>query len=558
MGGTYTDAVLTDGRQIIAKKKFPTKPEDLLASLTGALDAVTEGLDLSSVKRVVFSTTLVTNIIAEKKYPPVALVLVPGPGISHSEYKFDTLTHIISGAIDFRGREIVPLQLKEIDKAAGDIIDKGYDRAAVVGKFSCRNNKHEVAINDYISGKYPSLVTQMGHSVSGQLNFPRRIATTMLTLATRDVFSAFIDSVNESLQARNITAPAFILKADGGTLPLEAARRMPVETIFSGPAASTLGAMSLAPKGQTSVVVDIGGTTTDLALVLSGTPLLGSKGASVEKQLTHVKSFAVRSLALGGDSVAVVRNGRVEILPERRGPAYCQGGPEPTLTDALRFLQRVEIGDMSRAAAAMGHLAGETGQTPAETAADIAAEACQAIVEAIQQMFIGWEQEPAYRVWEIVKKTGIRPNNIVGVGGAARGIIPDVARLMGCNAVVPEHAEVANALGAAVAQPTITVNLRVDTEQGQFTVVEDGSTGTVPKGQAYTEEDAIKLAQDTLYTMAENLQLKEYVKNIEVLHSEVYNMVRGWSTTGRIYDVSVQTPRDILFYLSQEEPCEDE
>lgn len=113
-------------------------------------------------------------------------------------------------------------------------------------------------------------------------------------------------------------------------------------------------------------------------------------------------------------------------------------------------------------------------------------------------------------------------------------------------------------MGAAVAQPTITVNLRLDTEQGRYTVVEDGSTCTVPKGRTYTEEDAIKLARDTLYTMAESLQLEEYVKNIEVLHSEVFNMVRGWSTTGKIYDISVQTPRDILFYLGQEEPSEDE
>jgi len=141
----------------------------------------------------------------------------------------------------------------------------------------------------------------------------------------------------------------------------------------------------------------------------------------------------------------------------------------------------------------------------------------------------------------------------VGVGGAANGLIPEAARLLGCKAIIPEHAEVANALGAAVAQPTVTVNLRIDTEQGYYTVVEDGSIGEVPKGRSFTEEQAIELARDKLYEVAEKLQVKEYVKTVEVVHSEVFNMVRGWSTTGKIFDISIQTPRDILCYLGEGE-----
>src|SRR5208337_3129822 len=143
---------------------------------------------------------------------------------------------------------------------------------------------------------------------------PRRVVTALLTLATRDKFRDFYGQVSSALSRHGIDAPLYILKADGGTLPFEQAVRMPVETIFSGPAASTLGVLALTPAGQTSVVLDVGGTTTDLALILSGRPLLASRGARIEQHLTHVRAFATKSVALGGDSMLRVDNGSIQIL----------------------------------------------------------------------------------------------------------------------------------------------------------------------------------------------------------------------------------------------------
>ncbi len=553
VGGTYTDAVLTDGKDIIRKFKTKTLHEEIMTSILNALDKVIQGEYESQIKRVVISTTLVTNIIAEKKYPPVALILLPGPGLSLDCYRYDTFTQIISGAIDYRGREITSPDESEIISAGSSIIEAGYQHVAVIGKFSNRNNAHEHFVKQIIEKKFPKLNIYMGHNISGLLNYPRRIATTMLHAAASHLFSTFCDNVSESLKKRNISAPAFILKADGGTIPLTAAAKVPVETIFSGPAASTLGAMCLSPKGQTSVVADIGGTTTDLSLILSGKPLIASKGADVEGFLTHVRSFAVRSVPLGGDSTVTVNNGKIDLLPERRGPAYCLGGPEPTPTDALKYLGRIEFGDMSRAVEAMENLASVTNSTPRETAQKIVFQSCQTIVNAIEQMFKNWEQEPAYRIWEIMQKNIIRPDNIVGVGGAAGGLIPDIAKMLNCNSIVPEHAEVANALGSAAAQPTLTVTLRIDTEQGSYTVLEDGSGGPVNKSTQFTKEDAVRLARDCLLDRAGELNMKEYLTNVEVVHCEMFNMVRGWTTTGKIFDVSIQTPQEILFYMDQGE-----
>lgn len=558
VGGTFTDAVLTDGKTVIKKCKALTRHNNLISSLLEALDNVIQGQDINQIQRVVLSTTLITNIIAEKKYPPVALVLMPGPGLAYNDYSFGTLTHFVKGAIDYRGREIVPIEPKEIVMAGADIITKGYKELAVVGKFCNRNSCHELQAKETLEKHFPGINIGTGHSVSSQLNFPRRVATTMLTAATRAVFTDFCENVLQSLNKRKISAQTFILKADGGMLPLSYALEAPVETIFSGPAASTLGAMSLSPKHQTSVVVDIGGTTTDLSLILSGEPLMASKGAEVDGFLTQVRSFSVKSVPFGGDSTIVVKDRQISILPSRSGPAYCFGGHDPTPTDALRFLNRVYIGDSGRAVEIMTKLGQKVGKTPQETAEDIISQSCQTIIQAIEQMFTSWEQEPAYRIWEVVQKSIIRPNNIIGVGGAAGGLISDVAKQMDCQAIIPENCEVANALGAAVAQPTITVNLRIDTERGYYTVLQDGTTGNIPKGSGFTEEKALELARDCLYRRAENLGIKSFIKKIETVSIEVFNMVRDWTTTGRIYDICVQTPQEILFYLGQEGAPDEE
>ena len=141
-----------------------------------------------------------------------------------------------------------------------------------------------------------------GFEVSGQLNFLRRAVTAYYTAVTRDKWARFADSIKEALRKRGIVSPINILKADGGTMPLEVSLHNPCETVFSGPAASVMGAFALTMDQQTSVVVDIGGTTTDLALILEGRPLYASRGA-VLAVVIRIRSFAVRSMALGGDSI---------------------------------------------------------------------------------------------------------------------------------------------------------------------------------------------------------------------------------------------------------------
>lgn len=550
VGGTYTDSVLVKEGVLLKKSKTPTQHDNLLDSLLKSLDYVLDGEIIEDIKRVVISTTIVTNIIAENKYPPVQMVLMPGPGLNYKDYYFARNSIFINGAIDYRGREISPVDHAELTTVVNKIKSSGITRIGVVGKFSNRNNNHELQVKSELEKNIDNIQVVTGHKVSGKLNFPRRVATTMLTAATKSVFFDFVSNIINALQKRGVSAPVFILKADGGTLPLYSAINIPVETIMSGPAASTLGALSLSPKGETSVVADIGGTTTDLSLILSGEPLLSSKGAVISGYRTDVRSFAVRSVPIGGDSTVVFENGELCILPERHGPAFCLGGSMPTTTDALRFLDKVNFGDYDKAAQIMTMLGNECGKTPYQTALDISYKVCQTIANEIKQMFNEWEQEPAYRVWEILNEHHLKPRNIIGVGGAAPGIIPEVASILDCIALIPEHSEVANAIGAAVALPTVTANVRIDTERGFYSVQENGNTGEIDC-KNLSRKEAITLAKDCLVNLAESLQIKDYVKDIEVSHCEIFNIVRDWETTGKIFDICVQTPRNILFYINQ-------
>nr|WP_269850526.1 hydantoinase/oxoprolinase family protein [Methanosarcina horonobensis] len=339
-------------------------------------------------------------------------------------------------------------------------------------------------------------------------------------------------------------------------MPIEKSVEFPVETIFSGPAASTIGALALIPEGQTSVVVDIGGTTTDLALILSGKPLIASKGAKLGNFLTHVRAFAVRSIAVGGDSIVKVReteNGlrMITIGPERAGPAYCMGGEEPTPTDALRMLGLIEVGNPERANEAITVVASSLRKSETETASLIVETTAEMIAQAVREMFLEWEQEPAYRIWEVLQKKKERPENVVGIGGGAKGLISVVAEKLNAKPIIPDHSEVGNAIGAAVARPTLTLNLRIDTEQKVYSVAEEGEIASLKSTDIgnfnrMRSEEAEALATKLLRDRAKRFGISEYADEAEIVSSEVFNIVEGWFTAGRLFDVSMQISAGLI------------
>jgi N-methylhydantoinase A/oxoprolinase/acetone carboxylase beta subunit len=544
VGGTYTDAALIHNGRVVKTVKIPTSGENLLDCLLAALDGLLEDTDPRQIERIVLSTTLITNLLVQDRLEPVPLLLVPGPGANPDLYGFPKPHSCIPGAIDYRGREIAPLDLGAAADALRKFAREGFCKVAVAGKFSPRNPAHELKIAELAAKSFPQMELGLSHQVCGFLNFPRRAITTWLTMATRLASSAFVESVNSALKARRLGAPTYLLKADGGALPLGIARDRPVETVFSGPAASALGALALAGREESAVVMDVGGTTTDLALILDGQPLLASRGIAVQGWYTHIRALAVRSLPVGGDSAVTVEKQELRIGSERRGPAYCLGGPAPTPTDALRYLGLTEIGDRSLAEQAMAEIGRVLGISPEQAAARILKQVVDQICRGVEEMFMTWEQEPAYRIWEVMRRKKGRPKRVIGLGGGAKALVPKIAQALGGEALIPLYAPSANAIGAALARPTAYVTLHADTERGIFTIEEVGRQEPLPKTDRFSLEEARELARRYLALEAARVGADYDVG--ETIYAEEFNLVRGWRTVGRIFHVVMQVPPGIV------------
>ncbi len=314
-----------------------------------------EKIDISDkkpVERITVSTTLVTNAILQGKLPKVKLCLFHGYGMKLEALHWPVPYHLLSGVIDYRGREIKAPEQTEWDQLSRDLANdqENITRAAIVGKFSHRNKTHEEQLAAYLREHNPGLQIALGH-LWGQANFYRRSLTTYLNLASHDLYRQFAANLQQAVEAEGCSAPISVLKADGGALPLASIR--PIDSIFSGPSASVLGALAQNEESESFVVVDIGGTTTDLGIVLSGIPLMSSKGAKIEAFSTLVHSLAVRSVPVGGDSQILKTNQGFALADYRSGPAYCLGGGTPTPTDAMRYLKLVNYGDWVKAGEAL-------------------------------------------------------------------------------------------------------------------------------------------------------------------------------------------------------------
>lgn len=311
------------------------------------------------------------------------------------------------------------------------------------------------------------------------MNFIRRTNSAYFAAAVDKTFAAFGKQVEWALKERNITAPVQILKADGGTLPLEAALKQPVEAVFTGPAASVLGIEALgAPQGK-SISLDVGGTTTDIAF---GTMVsrcwrkrrddwqIPDGGALVpHAQRRYRRRQCGKKLDAG-----------FAVGPERAGRAAALGGSAPTLADALIVLGLVAFGDKTAAQNAVAALCHD-GEMPEQAAQGILDAALDVIENAIKEMMHEWSIQPVYTVSDVLTGSDFTPQQLVGVGGGAPGLIHALGKRMNLPVVIPPGGMVANAIGAALARPTVAASLRADTTEGYYLIPESGKRERLPK-----------------------------------------------------------------------------
>ncbi len=561
-GGTYTDAVLIENEtRVVAFAKALTTRHDLAIGIGQAMDAVLTGIKPEQISLVSLSTTLATNALVEGQGGRVCLILIgfepqdmARAGLAQALQGDPVVS--VAGGHTHSGSESAALDLVRL--RAGIMQHVGYVGAfAVAGHFAVRNPAHEVAARDLVRELTGKPVT-CSHELTARLNGPKRALTAVLNARLIGLIGRLVEASEGLLVARKINAPLMVVRGDGALVSAEFARMRPIETILSGPAASIVGAVWLT-KAQNAIVSDIGGTTTDVAVLRDGRPKIDAEGAMVGGHRTMVEAVAMRTTGLGGDSeVWLMETGLVaklhlgpkrrvplallamdwpdlvhsvldaQLAQERPGEAAGQfvlpvlrigrnlsglsererglidrlGGRAMALADLIRA--RVEIAALERLVARglvqiaaftpsdAAHVLGkQTGwdRAAAEKGAQLfarqrngAGEVIAANAEGMSAQVIAQLskqtceilletafaedglEHPEKLARHVLSVLGMAGHNgaarvavglalpLIGLGASAPIYYGNVAKTLGCEAILPEHAGVANAIGAVVGQ----------------------------------------------------------------------------------------------------------
>ncbi|HMQ57223.1 MAG TPA: hydantoinase/oxoprolinase family protein [Rhizobiaceae bacterium] len=609
-GGTYTDAVIVDDatQTVIAKAKALTTRHDLAVGLGAAAGRVIAASAMApdAVKLVSISTTLATNALVEGQGGRVALVMI---GFSPSDLKrADLQTALrgdpvvfLPGGHDVHGREQAGLEIAPLVEQLSTLATTvtGF---AVAGYFAVRNPEHETSVRDLIAAQTGLPVT-CSHELSSKLDGPRRALTTVLNARLVGAIGRLIEAAERWMEGAGIRAPLMVVRGDGALVSAAFARLRPIETILSGPAASLVGARYLT-GADNAIVSDIGGTTTDVAILQDGRPRIDENGATVGGWRTMVDAVAMRTFGLGGDSEVGIEEGAldpqitlgprrlmplslaaaehgdaviVELERQLRAPfagrndgrfalrtglpdRYAAGlarqeaelyaliGATPLPLDRL-VTSTAQVATLNRLVArGLAHVAGFTpsdaqhvlgrfthwnieaarlgaelfarrkdgfGQPIAPGAEAVSARVAERLewlsAERVLETALAEDgADPALAVSApaaaaLRRRGGIvrfalsldRP--VIGLGAGAATVYPGVGRLLDAQALVPEHADVANAVGAVVGQVRVEVSAEItQPEQGRFQVL-----GEVGPATFSSETAAIAHAEANCASLAE-------------------------------------------------------
>ncbi len=318
----------------------------------------------------------------------------------------------------------------------------------------------------------------------------------------------------------------------------------PGQTILSGPAASVMGALALVPENEDVVVLDIGGTTTDISVLIDKSPVLEPLGINIGDQKTHIRSLKTASIGLGGDSAVTVVDGEIVIGPKRMGPAMAYGGDVPTPTDAFCILNRVEDGDREAALKGITPIAVAMGLTLEEVSEQIIRQVCDKIVENVTLMIADINSKPVYTVHELLDGYQVKPGKLVVLGGPAKDFADAFEKHSDYQVFLAPKWGVANAIGAGLARTTCEVSLFADTEKGVVLAPGEKYSRTIKS--RYSFADAEETANELLTKKAVDRGADAENIEIEILETQSFNMVRGFRTTGKNIRIKVQVKPGLI------------
>jgi N-methylhydantoinase A/oxoprolinase/acetone carboxylase beta subunit len=437
VGGTNTDAVVIDEKtNLLASFKSPTT-QDVTSGIRNALNGLVKGhpeIDLDAIRYAMLGTTHCTNAILERRNlnkvgiirigAPATLAIRPFVGWpADLREAIGAYSVIVEGGHEYDGREIRPLDTTAVKETAESFRDR-VNSVAVVSVFSPVDPSHEQRSADIVHDVLGDVPVTLSHEI-GSIGLLERENASILNAAVINAAHVAAHGFEQALKGHGIDAQLFFSQNDGTLMALEYAIRYPILTVASGPANSIRGAAFLSGL-QDTIVVDVGGTSTDVGILVNGFPRESSIAVDIGGVRTNFRMPDIISIALGGGT-RVHRDGDLRIGPDSVGyritdEALVFGGSTLTLTDIAVAAQRARIGDI-----------GTVSTLEQSLVTDVSDRVRAMCEDTIDRM-----------------KTSAEPMPVVLVGGGSV-IIPQ--SLEGASEISrPPHFDVANAIGAAIAQ----------------------------------------------------------------------------------------------------------
>lgn len=438
VGGTNTDAVVMDGPRLLGACKSPTTPDvtsGIVAAVSAALAAAK--LPAAALRAAMIGTTHFTNALVERRrLAPVAVVRLALPAttgvLPFADWPADLRpaigdhVYLVGGGHEYDGRVLTPLDEAELVKVAHDIRRRGITQVALVGVFAPVNPAAELRAAEILQQEHPDLQLSLSHRLGG-IGLLERENAAILNAALMPEARRVTAALAQAMQQLGLTVPLFISQNDGTLMAPQEIGQYPVLTFASGPTNSMRGAAFLSGL-KDALVVDIGGTTSDVGVLANGFPRQAGMAVRLAGVRTNFRMPDLLAIGLGGGSlVRPQADGTVRIGPDSVGYRLTQealvfGGSTLTTTDIAVAAGMADIGDRARVA----HL-------PADLVRNALAEIRRLLEAAIDRV-----------------KTSAEPVPVVLVGG---GVVLVGDALAGASQVIrPEHAGCANAIGASIAQ----------------------------------------------------------------------------------------------------------
>jgi N-methylhydantoinase A/oxoprolinase/acetone carboxylase beta subunit len=431
VGGTNTDAVIMDAAdRVVATAKVPGT-QDITGGITAAIAAVlaAPGIEPGRVSHVMLGTTHATNAVLERRgLRRIAVIRIGGPA-THSvrpmygwprdlAAEITAGATIVDGGIEFDGRELSPLDTDAIARFLGQV-GASADAVAITSVFAPVSARHEVAAAQIVKRELGEVHVSLSHEI-GSLGILERENATILNGTLAGVARDVARAMRGALTAHGLTAATLFAQNDGTLMSLDQALRYPVLTVGSGPANSVRGAAFLTGTSD-SLVADVGGTSTDIGVLVNGFPRESVNGVEIGGIRTNFRMPDLVTIALGGGTVVsenTVGPRSVGYLLQKEALVF--GGDTPTLTDAAVAAGRARLGDARRVGKHRQLLTAALAQADARLA------------DAIDRVKTSREDRP-----------------LIIVGGGSI-LVPDT--IPGVSEVIrPEYFGAANAVGAAIA-----------------------------------------------------------------------------------------------------------